>query len=138
VSTPVSERGDAVTSPSTQIAWHSPSRIASVRYSAGANLQSQDGTFLVDALTSWIGVTGEPFAVLADAKGLAGTDAEYRATASRFFRQHRDHAFIALINLGPVIHIVVEMFRVGTGIQLKTFADEAAARSWLRTKGIAA
>jgi hypothetical protein len=37
-----------------------------------------------------------------------------------------------------VIHVVVEMFRVGTGIQLKTFADEAAARSWLRTKRITA
>jgi hypothetical protein len=40
--------------------------------------------------------------------------------------------------MGPVIHIVVEMFRMGTGIQLKTFAGDAAARSWLRTKGIAA
>jgi hypothetical protein len=87
-------------------------------------------------LTGWVGATGEPFAVLADAAGLGGTDGEYRAEASRFFRPHRDHAFIALINVGPVIHVVVEMFRVGTGIQLKTFADEAAARSWLRTKGI--
>jgi len=36
-------------------------------------------------------------AVLADAAGLGGTDAEYRAKASHFFRQHRDHAFIALL-----------------------------------------
>ena len=76
--------------------------------------------------------------VLADAKGLRGTSPEYRASASRFFRKHRDIAFIALINLGPVIHVVVEMFRVGTGIQLKTFADETTARAWLRSKGIAA
>ena len=76
--------------------------------------------------------------MLADAKGLRGTDAEYRASASGFFRKHRDTACIALINLGPVIHVVVEMFRIGTGIQLKTFPDEAAARAWLRTKGIAA
>jgi hypothetical protein len=104
----------------------------------GAVLTDKDGTFLVDALAGWIGAAGEPFAVLADGGGLGGTDAEYRAKASGFFRQHRDHAFIALINLGPVIHVVVEMFRVGTRIQLKTFPDEAAARSWLRTKGIAA
>jgi hypothetical protein len=76
--------------------------------------------------------------VFADAAGLQGTDAEYRAKASGFFRQHRDTAFIALINLGPVIHVVVELFRVGTGIQLKTFANEASARSWLQSKGIAA
>ena len=127
-----------VTSPSTEITWHAQSRIALVRYTSGASLTGPDGPFLVDALAGWIGAAGVPFAVLADAKGLRGTNAEYRAKVSGFFRQHRDHAFIALINAGPVIHVVVEMFRVGTGIQLKTFSDEAAARSWLRSKGIAA
>jgi hypothetical protein len=29
------------------------------------------------------------------------------------------------------------MFRIGTGVQLKAFADEPAARSWLRTRGFA-
>ncbi len=72
------------------------------------------------------------------APGFCGTDAEYRAKVSGFFRQHRDTAYIALIHLGPVIHVVVEMFRVGTGIQLKALGSEAAARAWLRTKGIAA
>jgi hypothetical protein len=130
--------GNAATSDSTRIVWDAPSRIAFVRYSRDAVLTNKDGTFLVDALLGWIGPDGEPFAVLADAEGLGGTDAEYRATASRFFRQHRDRVFIALFNVGPVIHVVVEMFRVGTGIPLKTFPGEAAARSWLRTKGIAA
>jgi hypothetical protein len=133
-----SPNGDTVTSASTEISWHLPSRVAVVRYAPGASLTSADGTFLADALARWVGGHSEPFAVLADGTGLHGTDAAYRAKASQFFRQHRTTSFIALINLGPVIHVVVEMFRVGTGIQLKTFADEAAARAWLRTKGIAA
>ena len=128
----------SISSPSTLITWHAPSRIALVRYTAGATLSDPDGPFLVDALAGWIGGAREPFAVLADAGGLQGTSAEYRKRASLFFRQHRDHAFIALLNTGPVMHVVVEMFRIGTGIQLKVFADEAAARSWLREKGIAA
>jgi hypothetical protein len=127
-----------VTSASTEITWSPEARVAGVRYTKDAVLASKDGDFLVEALTGWIGVSDEPFAVLADAAGLRGTDAEYRAKASGFFRQHRHNAFIALINLGPVIHIVVELFRIGTGIQLKTFATEDAARVWLRTKGIAA
>ena len=130
--------GDSVRSDSTEIHWDPEARVASVRYAAGASLTGPDGPLLVDALMRWIGTAGEPFAVLADGAGLRGTNAEYRANVGRFFRQHRHAARIALINLGPVIHVVVEMFRVGTGIQLKTFADEAAARSWLRTKGIAA
>jgi hypothetical protein len=127
-----------VTSPSTALTWHAQSRIALVRYTSGASLTGPDAPFLVEALTGWIGAAGESFAVVAYAEGLLGTNAEYRAQVGRFFRRHRDHAFIALINPGPVIQVVVEMFRIGTGIQLKTFADEAAARSWLRTKGIAA
>ena len=130
--------GDTAVSTTTELRWDSRSRIAWVRYTTGATLTGPDGPFLVDTLTGWVGTGREPFAVLADATGLRGTNAEYRAAASAFFHGHRETACIALINLGPVIHVVVEMFRVGTGIQLKTFSDEAAARSWLRSKGIAA
>jgi hypothetical protein len=127
---------DKLTNASTEITWSSEDRVADVRYTAGATLTSQDGDFLVEALTGWIGAKGEPFAVFADAAGLRGTKPEYRATTSGFFRQHRATASIALINLGPVIHVVVELFRVGTGIQLKTFPSETEARRWLRTKGM--
>jgi hypothetical protein len=129
---------DTVKNPAAEITWDPSARVAFVRYALDASLKAIDGPFLVDALTGWIGTSGTPFAVLADAKGLRGTDGAYRSHASKFFRQHRGTAFIAIINVGPVIHIVVEMFRIGTGIQLKTFATELAARSWLRTKGIAA
>jgi hypothetical protein len=133
-----STTGCTVTSDSTTITWHPGSRVAVVRYTAGASLVAADGAFLADALTGWIGTEGKPFAVLADGTGLRGTDAEYRASAHGFFRRHRSTSCIALIHLGPVIRIVVEMFRLGTGIQLKEFASEDAARAWLRTKGIAA
>jgi hypothetical protein len=127
-----------VANPSTEIVWDPAQRLAGVRYTKGATLRGPDGDFLAESLRGWIGEQNRPFAVLADAAGLLATDAEYRAKASGFFRRHRDTAFIALTNLGPVIHVVVELFRVGTGIQLKTFANEPAARDWLRSKGIAA
>jgi hypothetical protein len=127
-----------VTSKSTEISWDDAERIADVRYTAGATLTRADGDFLVDSLSGWIGSDGARFGVFADAAGLEGTDGEYRARASGFFHEHRAHAAIALVNLGPVIHVVVELFRLGTGIQLKTFPSEAEARSWLRTKGAAA
>ncbi len=129
---------DSVTSYSTTIHCNTQTREAVVRYAAGAALASTDGAFLIDALTSWIGEDGLPFAVLAFATGLRATNAEYRANVGRFFRAHRDRACIAILNAGPVIHIIVEMFRIGTGIQLKGFGDEVAARAWFRTKGIAA
>jgi hypothetical protein len=129
---------DTVTNESTEIRWDPGSRVASVRYAPGASLTVADGELLVGALTGWIGTGGAPFGVLADAKELGGTTAPYRASVSRFFRRHRGTARIALVNVGPVIQMVVEMFRVGTGVQLKVFRSEAAARSWLVAEGIAA
>ena len=126
------------TSAASEVSWDPRSRVALVRYTDGAILTEADGVFLVEALESWIGTAGELFAVLADGAGLRGTEAAYRAFVSRFFRQHRGDARIALINLGPVIRVVVDLFRLGTGVHLKSFGDEGAARSWLRTEGIAA
>lgn len=126
-----------ISSHSTEITWSAAERLADVRYAVGARLKSSDGVFLTEALAGWIGAKGEPFAVLADASGLCATNADYRAIASRFFRQHRYTARIALINLGPLIHVVVELFRLGT-VRLKTFSSEADTRSWLGAKAISA
>ncbi len=127
-----------VANESTQLSWLSEPRLVRVRYTRDAVLESKDGDFLVDALTSWIGRGRVPFAVFADAEGLEGVDAEYRAKAGAFFREHHDTGVIALINLGPIVRVVAELFRVATSIQMRTFASEDAARSWIRTKGIAA
>jgi hypothetical protein len=129
---------DKVANVTTEIRWDPRARVASVRYLPGAMLTGVDGPLLVDALTAWIGTEGARFGVLVDAAELLGTNAEYRASASRFFKPHRATAFIAISHVGPVIHVLVEMFRVGTGVKLKTFADDAAARAWLRANGIAA
>jgi hypothetical protein len=121
-----------------ELVWCPESRLALVRYAPDVTLTRSDGVVLVDALTGWIAGSSAPFGVLANASGVSATDAEYRAKASQFFWQHRDDAFIALFNVSPVIRVVVEMFRVGTGVPLKTFPDERAARAWLRGEGIAA
>jgi hypothetical protein len=129
---------DEITSESLALVWHSESRLAVLRFLTDTQLTGKHGKVLVDALTGWIGTTTTPFALLADAKGVHSADADYRTTTGVFFRQHRDAAYVALINLGPLIRFVAEMFRIGTGLQMKAFADEEAARSWLRSKGIAA
>ena len=108
-----------------------------IHYAPDTNLVGEDGTVLIESLTGWIGTEGTPFAILADAKGVRGTDADYRSKMGAFFKRHSDTAYIALTNMGPVIRIVTEMIRIGTGIRLKAFADDSAARVWLRSQGIA-
>jgi hypothetical protein len=93
---------------------------------------------LVAALTGWIGASGEPFALLVDVDRGAAVDAGWRSAWSGVFRQHRDHSFIAIFKMGPLVRIAAEMFRVATGVRLKTFADERSARLWLREMGIPA
>lgn len=111
-------------------------RLVVVRFAPDTALTGVHGTTMVDALKTVVGAGGDRFGLMADARGVTGTDAEYRAVTGAFFRAHRDDARIALTNLAPVVRILAEMFRVGIGLQLKTFPDEAAARSWLRTQGV--
>jgi hypothetical protein len=118
---------ETVTCDSTEIAWDAAARVAKIRYTLGITLTGKDGVFLAESLDRWVGKEKKPFGILADAKGLKGTDAEYRSRASAYFRQHRATAAIALINLGPVIAILVDMFRIGTGVRLKAFPDEEQA-----------
>ena len=129
------ESGDMITSHSMDLALYPASCLVVLRFVAAVSLTGKHGETLVDALRRVI-VDGERFALLADAKEVRGTDGDYRAVTGKFFGQHRDNARIALVNLSPVIRVVAEMFRVGIGLRMKTFSDEAAARVWLRTQGI--
>jgi hypothetical protein len=129
--------GDKLTNGPMEFRLYRAAHLVVLRFGAEVSLTGRHGEALVDALKSVI-VDGERFGLLADAKGVQGTDADYRAATGAFFGQHRDNARIALINLGPIIRIVAEMFRVGVRLQMKTFGDEAAARAWLRTQGISA
>ena len=121
-----------------EIAWHSESRVASIRYAPDTNLTGKEARVLIDALGGWIGDAPEPFAILADATGVRGADAEYRAMTTAFYRQHRERIYIALMNIGPLIRVLAELFRVGSGLPVKAFAGEAEARLWLRSNGIVA
>jgi hypothetical protein len=131
-------QGDTVTSGSLELRWDAPSRVASLAFSGETQLTGKHGAAMVDALTRWIGESKETFALLADCRGVTATDAGYRSATGDFFGAHREAARIALVNLGPVIRVVAEMFRIGIRIHLKTFPDEASARAWLRTQGVAA
>jgi hypothetical protein len=127
-----------VTSGSMELAWAPEVRLAAVRFGPNTIVNGEQGSVLVASLAEWIGSEERPFALLADTTGVRGADAEYRVKTSGFFKHHRDTAIIAITHLGPVIRIVAEMFRIGTGIRLKAFAEEAEARAWLRIQGIGA
>jgi hypothetical protein len=118
-----------------QISWNAESRVATLQFLAGAMLGAREGACMVESLTRWIGEEGKPFALLSKLKGVRGADAQYRVQTKDFFKQYRNQAFVAVVDMGPVIRIVAEMFRIGTGVQLKGFASEAGARAWLRGHG---
>ena len=120
------------------VTWHRAARLASIRYTPGASLAGAEASVLIEALRGWLGATREPFAILADAKGVRNADAAYRATTTKFYKEYRDELYIALFNIGPLIRVMAEMFRIGSGLQVKAFGNEEDARAWLRGKGIAA
>ena len=121
-----------------EMTWDPQTRLAVLRFSAETHATGQDAAVLIAALSTWVGTGPEPFALLGDGERLRGVDAEYRSRWSGFLRQHKDRCFVAFFNMGPVIRIAAEMFRLGTGLRLRAFAKEKHARAWLRSIGIAA
>lgn len=131
-------RMEAVTTGTIEMTWDPDTRLAFIRFERETQATGRDARVLVDALTAWIGTEGRPFALLGDGAHLSGLDAEYRSVWGRFFRQHRDDSAVAFFNMGPIVRIAAEMFRLGTRLQLKAFANEEDARAWLRERGIRA
>lgn len=127
---------EKVTVGSAEMDWDADSRVAILRFTGETHAGRQEAVLLVEALTRWIGTEGKTFGLLGDGGKLSGVDSEYRSVWGAFFKQHRGDSFTAFYNMSPVVRIVAEMFRIGTGVQMKAFADEMHARSWLRKRGI--
>lgn len=118
--------------------WDADARLAIIRFERETHATGRDAAVMVDAMTGWIGTEGHPFGLLGDGSNLSGLDAEYRSAWGSFFRQHREDSSTAFFNMGPIVRIAADMFRLGTGLQLKAFANEDDARAWLRQRGIRA
>jgi hypothetical protein len=121
-----------------RLTWNREARLAHLRFERKIRAVGDDARAMVGAMSGWIGDAAEPFGLLGDGANLAGLDAEYRSVWSRFLRVHRDIAVIAFFNMNPFVRVAADMFRIGTGLRVKAFADEAGARAWLREMGIAA
>lgn len=129
---------ERVTTGPIEMTWDPESRLAEIRFERDTQATGKDAIVLVDALAGWIGTQGRPFGLLGNGGKLSGLDAEYRSVWGRFLRQHRDDSFTAFFNMNAAVRIAAEMFRLGTGLRLKAFADERDARAWLRENGIPA
>jgi len=129
---------ERVTIGGIDMTWDPQSRLATLRFARATEAKGQDATVLVDALTGWIGTDDLPFGLLGDGANLSGLDAEYRSVWGSFLRAHKDQAHVAFFNMNAFVRIAAEMFRIGTGLRLKAFVGEAAARAWLRENGIQA
>jgi hypothetical protein len=129
---------ELVTTEAIEMRWDAEARLAIIRFERETQATGKDAVVLVDALTGWIGTEGEPFGLLGDGGRLSGLDAEYRSVWGKFLRQHRVDSRVAFFNMNAIVRIAAEMFRIGTGLQLKAFAGEVEARAWLRENGIAA
>lgn len=129
---------DKITSGTIDLTWDSESRLAVLRFERDTRATGKDAEVFVKAMVHWVGTDRKPFGLLGDGGKLAGLDAEYRSVWGTFFREHREDSYIAFFNMSPLIRVAAQMFSIGTGVRMKAFADEGAARSWLRERGIAA
>ena len=121
---------------SIRMTWDADARLARIRFESDTHATGEDARALVGALGGWVGADPAPFGLLGDGRGLRGLDAEYRSLWGSFLRRQRDRCFVAFFHMGPLVRVAADMFRIGTGLQMKAFAQEESARAWLRQMGI--
>ena len=119
------------------LTWDPGLRLAVSQNTSGETPSSDDAEKMREAISRWSGDDGRPFAILVNALGRKTADAKYRAFWGDFFKTHKEHCYIAAYNVGPIVRVAAEMFSLGTGIHLKTFATETEARAWLGRHGFA-
>lgn len=119
-----------------QLTWDPATRLALIRFERDTKATGRDAQALVAALERFVASEPKPFGLLGDGGRLSSMDADFRATWSRFLREHRDDCYVAFFNQSAIVRISAEMFRLGTGLRLKSFAGEDEARAWLREMGI--
>lgn len=118
--------------------WDPQTRLAVIRFGRDTHAAGRDAQALVSALEGWVGEVSKPFGLLGDGGRLSSMDADFRALWSSFLRKHRNDCYVSFFNQNAIVRISAEMFRLGTGLRLKSFAREEEARSWLREMGIPA
>lgn len=128
---------DRVTVRTITMTWDPESRLAHIFFTAPTQATGEDAKALVAVIERWVGPDGEPFGLLGDGGKLGAISAEYRATWGRFFKAHRERGHLAFYNMNAAVRVAAEMFRLGTGVDMKAFATEQEARAWFKGKGIA-
>ena len=126
---------DTIRSGCVEMQWNPETRLCFVRYHDGPKATSEDGRNLVATITGWVGPQPRPFAMLVDGGKIQGGQPGYRGVMGAFFKIHKAHVAFAIFDLGPIVRIASEMFALGAGLNLKTFATEDLAREWLRKEG---
>jgi hypothetical protein len=128
---------DHVRSGTIVLSWDAEKRLAVLIYEVPIRATGEQARPLLKAFDEWLAGDQRTFYFLNDCKPLLHMDTECRAMWWDFFRPHCQHAWAALYNMSPLIQIVAQMYRAATGIRMKGFSNEAAARVWLRQKGAA-
>jgi hypothetical protein len=117
------------------LTWEPESRLAVLIYESPVSTKGQPIRPLIEALRAWVGADRRTFYLLNDCGPLLYLDAEWRAVWWEFFRDHRSDSWIALYNLGSLMKVVAEMYRVASGLRMEVLGTESDARVWLRQKG---
>lgn len=71
-----SDNGSTIDYETMTIAWNGEQRVATMTFTGSTHLTGKHGALIAEALSGWVGASSAPFAFLADAKHVTGTDAD--------------------------------------------------------------
>lgn len=102
----------------------------------GETATEADAGEAVARMASWAG--GEPLRLLVDCRGLASTDAGWRAEFAGFFRGRGWRDRVAWAHMNPLVGMMVTMFVRATRLEGRSFRGVDEARTWLLARPLEA
>lgn len=118
---------------SNAITWDPASRVANLKLARDRT--GPQAAAVLSALAGWIGVDGQPFALVVDGTEASGSFPDWRAAWADFLTDHKGDAVMAVFGADPVVEVSSGMFERGLGMKAKVFPAEEDALSWLRDLG---
>lgn len=120
-----------------ELSWWPAKGLIEMRFvEAQMRATGDDAKALTEQLERWTKSRTEGFGILVDCEQIVKSDPAWRAVLSAYFRTRKFPLWIAWFNASILVRVSVEMFTLATPrLHGRVFADEAAARAFLREGG---
>lgn len=112
------------------VTWAPEARVVSFTYDDDRALTGEAADVIIPVVARWVG-DERPYGILVDASRTLEANEAWRRRWTAFHRSHARLVRIAIFKASPFIQGFLHLYSAWSGVALRCFPNEHAARQWL-------